>query len=126
VNVSVANYLENKVLDLVFRATSYAGQSTVYVQLHTGDPGEDGTANVASNSTRKGVTFAAASAGTSTSSADAAWTNVPASETYSHISLWDNSTGGNCLWYGALTASKAVSAGDNFTIASGSLTVSLD
>jgi hypothetical protein len=51
---------------------------------------------------------------------------VAGTETYSHISIWDDPTAGNCLWTGALTASKAVNAGDTFTIATGSLTVSLD
>lgn len=124
--MSIANYLEDKLLDLVFNGTSYAGQSTVYVKLHTGDPGEACTSNAAGETTRKAATVGNSSSGTVTSDADITWTNVSTSETYSHISLWDNSTGGNALWYGQLSSSKAVNAGDTFTIPSGSLTVSLD
>lgn len=124
--MSIANYLEDKLLDLVFNGTSYAGQSTFYVKLHTGDPGEACTSNAAGETTRKAATVGASSSGTVTSDADITWTNVSTSETYSHISLWDNSTGGNALWYGQLSSSKAVNAGDTFTIASGSLTISLD
>jgi len=60
------------------------------------------------------------------SSADAIWTSVAAGETYTHISLWDASTAGNCIFTGPLSASKTVNAGDTFTIPSGQLTVSLD
>ena len=123
--MSVANFLETTLLDLVFNGTSYSGQSTVYVKLHTGDPGEDCTGNAAGETDRAAVTFGAASGGTVTSDSAATWTNVSTTETYSHISLWSASSGGNALWYGALTASKAVNAGDTFEIASGSLTVSL-
>jgi hypothetical protein len=38
--------------------------------------------------------------------------------------MWDASTGGNCLWTGALSASASVTAGDTFEITS--LTLSLD
>lgn len=100
--------------------------SARYLKLHIGDPGEVGTANPATETTRKSITSAATSNGVFTSTNDLAWTNVAGSETYSHVSLWDASTAGNCLWSGALTASKAVTAGDNFTIPSGSLTVTLD
>jgi len=124
--VSVSNYLEDKLLDLVFNATAYSGQSTVYVKLHLGDAGEAGTTNAAAETTRAAVTFGASSSGTVTSDSDATWTNVSTTETYSHISLWDASSAGNCLWAGALTQSKSVTAGDTFTIPSGSLTVSID
>lgn len=124
--MSLANYLEDKLLDLVFNATSYAGQATVYVQLHTADPTDAGTTAVAGETTREAATFGASSSGTVTSDADILWSSVSTTETYTHISIWDASTAGNCLWTGALTASKAVTAGDDFKIASGSLTVSLD
>lgn len=127
--MTIANYAETKLLDAVFNHTTTGGglpTADVWVKLHTGDPGEDQTSNAATETTRKQVSMAAASSGSCSSDADISWTNVAASETYSHISIWDNSTGGNALWYGALSASKAVNAGDTFTIASGNLTATLD
>lgn len=118
--------LENTLLDLVFNAVSYAGQATAYTKLHTGDPGEAGTANAATETTRKATTFGAASSGQVATDADVGWTGVAGTETYSHISLWTASSGGTCIGSGALTASKAVIAGDSFTIPTGSLTFSLD
>lgn len=122
--MSLSNYSEDAVANAICNNTAFQVAQS-YVKLHTGDPGEDGTANAAGETTRKSASFGAASGGVCTSDADCAWTNVSTSETYSHVSLWDNSTAGNCLGSGALTASKAVNAGDNFTIPSGSLTLTI-
>lgn len=120
--MSISNYAENKLLDTI-RNQSFA-VTTAYVKLHTGDPGEDGTNNAATETTRKSVSWSSASSGTMSSSATLSWTNVAATETYSHWSLWDASSAGNCLWYGALSSSASVTAGDTFEITSLSLTLS--
>jgi hypothetical protein len=120
--MSISNYAENKLLDAL-RAQSFSVSNT-YIKLHTGDPGEAGTSNAATETTRKAVTFNAAASGSLGASAMVEWTNVAATETYSHWSMWDNSTAGNCLWYGALSSSAAVTAGDTFQITA--LTLSLD
>lgn len=128
--MSLSNYTEENWLKTLRgggNGTSYSAPAAIYTKLHTGDPGEDGTANAAGETTRKATTFAAPSnpAGTMASNADVQWTNVSTSETISHVSLWDASTAGNCIITGALSASKAVNAGDTFTIASGDLTLTL-
>lgn len=122
--MSIANYFETLLLKAL-RNESPAKEK-VYAKLHKGDPGEDGTANAAGETTRKQVTFAAPSGGSISTSADLEWTAVSTAETISHISLWDAISGGNCLWTLALAASKAVSEGDTFKIASGNLTLTLD
>lgn len=122
--MSISNYYEDALLNALRNVSPAV--AAVYVKLHTGDPGEAGTANAAGETTRKSASFSAASGGTMASSADILWTSVSTAETYSHVSLWDASSGGNCLWTGALSASKAVSVGDNFQLDSGQLTVSLD
>lgn len=123
---AISNYLETVLLDLVFNGTSYAGQSTVYVKLHTGDPGEAGTSNAATETTRAAATFGAASSGAIANDAAIEWTNVSTTETVSHISIWDASSAGNCLWKGALSASKSLTAGDNLSIPVGDLDITLD
>lgn len=120
--MSISNYLENAYLNTL-RNTSLS-VAAVYVKLHIGDPGEAGTSNAAAETTRKLISFSAASSGSMVSSATVEWTNVSTSETYSHWSLWDSSTAGNCLWTGALTTSAVMTAGDTFQITS--LTLSLD
>ncbi len=120
--MSISNYAENKLLETLAN-TSFSVANT-YIKLHTGDPGEAGTSNAATETTRKVVTWSAASSGSMATAALAEWTNVAATETYSHWSLWDNLTTGNYLWTGALSSSAAVTAGDTFQITT--LTLSLD
>lgn len=122
--MSISNYAELKILDHATGRAAWTAPTTVYVKLHLGDPGEDGTSNPAAETTRKSVAWNAASSGSIASSATLTWTNVSTTETYSHWSLWDNLTAGNCIWTGALSSSAAVTAGDTFEITS--LTLSLD
>lgn len=122
--MSISNYAELKILDHLTGTASWTAPTTVYIKLHTGDAGEAGTTNAATETTRKAATWSAASSGSIATSATLEWTNVAATETYSHWSAWDNSTAGNCLWTGALSSSAAVTAGDTFQITS--LTLTLD
>jgi len=116
-------YLANKFLDAVGNATAYSA-SNVYVKLHVGDPGAAGTANPATETTRKEVTFSAASTGSIASDVDVIWTNIAGSQDATHFTAWDNLTTGNFLFSGTITG-NAYTAGDTYTIASGSLTASL-
>lgn len=69
---------------------------TLYVQLHDGDPG-DGTANLCVETDRQAITLeASVEPYTVVNDASVSWTNLPANETASHISLWDASSAGNC------------------------------
>lgn len=122
--MAISTYLSDKLLDCVNSAAGF-NIASVYVQLHTADPGTAGTTSVAGNNVRKSAAFAASSALSKATNADVTWTSVSTTETYSHVSLWDASSVGNFLWSGALTAAKAVTAGDTFTIASGSLSLAL-
>lgn len=122
--MSISNYAELKILDHLTGRAAWTAPTTVYIKLHTASPGEDGTSNAATEATRKSVSWNAAASGAISASATLSWTNVSTTETYSHWSAWDNSTAGNCLWYGALSSSAAVTAGDTFEITS--LTLSLD
>ena len=127
--MSISNYLENAWANSIRgggNGTSYTAPAAVYVKLHTGDPGEAGTSNAAGETTRQAITFGAASNGVITSSALVEWTNVSTTETYSHVSLWDASTAGNCLAVGALAASKSVTSGDTFQLPSGQVTFTLE
>ena len=121
----LASGVANSLLTAVAKATNYTAPVAFFVKLHLGDPGAAGTANPAANTTRKSTTFAAASAGSISTSADVVWTSVSNTETYSHVSFWDASSAGNFIGSCALSASRAVTAGDDFTIPTGSLTLSL-
>jgi hypothetical protein len=124
--MTISDYLENKILDKVMRNVDFT-VTAVYAKLHIGDPGEAGTANPAGETTRKAITFgSAASGGLISNTALFEWVGVSTTETITHVSLWDASTAGNCLWSGPLAASKALTAGDTFRIPVGDLDISLD
>ena len=119
----VSSYLANAWLDALGNATSFS-VATVYVKLHVGDPGANGTSNAATETTRKAASFAAASSGSIASDAAITWTNISGSQDATHFTAWDNVSAGNFLFSGTITA-NAYTAGDTFTISSGALTVSL-
>jgi len=119
----ISAYLANAWLDALGNATSFS-VTTAYVKLHVGDPGSAGTSNAATETTRKAVSFAAASNGGLASDADVTWTNIAGSQDATHFTAWDNATTGNFLFSGTITG-NAYTAGDTYTISSGGLTVSL-
>lgn len=98
-----------------------------WIQLHVGDPGAAGTANPAGNTTRKPVSWAAASGGSKDNDTAITWTTgeVVSSEDYTHASLWSESVGGTFASSGVTTA-NAVTAGDEFEIAIGQIVKSID
>jgi hypothetical protein len=122
--MSISNYAELKLLEHITGKTAYTMPTTVYLKLHTGDPGEAATSNAATEATRKAASWGTAASGSIATSGTVEWTNVSTTETYSHWSMWDASTAGNALWSGALSTSAAVTAGDTFQVTS--LTLTLD
>ena len=116
-------YLCNSWLDALANNTSYA-VAQVYIKLHVGNPGAEGTANPATETTRKSVSFGAASTGAIASDADISWTNIAGSQDATHFTSWDNVSAGNFLFSGTITG-NAYTAGDTYTISSGNLSASL-
>ncbi|WP_433568076.1 phage tail fiber protein (plasmid) [Nocardia sp. CA-151230] len=107
--------LANKILDHLRGGTAWTQPAGLYVKLHTGDPGSAGTANASAVTTRSQATFGAASSGAiALTGTNPSW-SMTATETITHISVWDASTAGNFLWSAALSASKSVVNGDTLT-----------
>jgi hypothetical protein len=135
--MSKTNYLENKVLDAVLNNVSLA-VAQPYVALHTGDPGETGTANEATGANgvaRLAASFAAASGGSCANDVELLFAAATADlGTITYVSLWDTARAsgaaqsGNCLWSGPLGSpgSQAVPTGVQFRLAVGALVVSDD
>lgn len=124
-----SNYIENKLLDLTLAGTAFTAPTSWFGALHTADPTETGTGSPLASTPRMNMTaFNAAASATSVNSTQVVWT-CSSTGTVSHISIWDGSATAtaNCLYYGALTATKTVAnVGDTVTLASGALTISLD
>ncbi|HEY1119880.1 MAG TPA: hypothetical protein VGE43_19350 [Acidimicrobiales bacterium] len=95
-----------------------------YVQLHTGDPGAAGTANVATETTRQQISLAAASGGSVSTDTDTDWTGMAATEDPTNFSLWSAPTAGTFRGSGTVTTSGYTSGGD-WSIPAGDLTISL-
>lgn len=99
--------------------------AALYVQLHTAEPGADGTAAVAAEARRVAASFGSAAAGgLIANTADVAWSApLAANETYSHFSIWDAAVGGRCRWTGDMAPDVAATTGRAFTIPAGRLTL---
>lgn len=100
------------------------GAAYPWIKPHVGPPGAAGTANPAAETTRKQATYASASGGSLTTSAQLQWTNVAGSEDWTHFTAWSASSGGTFGFSGTITA-NAVTAGDTFTIPAGELDAAL-
>lgn len=109
--------------------TAYGGTGTsygtLYAKLHTGDPGSAGTSNASAETTRKVLTWSAASGGSRSISGTPTWSTWTAgTETLTHISLWDALTAGVFVRSIALTSSKVVNNGDDVVLSSLTLSIS--
>ena len=138
---AASNYLENKVLDHVLGegARTFTSPGTIYLALFK-ETGTGTLANLEAGTmtdeistsgtayARQGVNFSAASSGSAATNGTVTWTTATADwGTVTAVAVVDSATAqaGNVLFYGNLTASKAISSGDTFQISSTNLTVSL-
>jgi hypothetical protein len=111
----LTNFFVNKVIDHNLRGQSYTPPTNVYVQLHTADPGGIGTSSLSAVTTRKAAVLSAAANGGTVLTTDITWP-MTVRETITHISLWDATTGGNCLLTAELEEYKNVFSGDTYQL----------
>lgn len=95
-----------------------------WIKLHIGDPGANGTANPATETTRKQASWNSSSGGSVSNSGALTWTSISGSEDATHFTAWSASSAGTFGFSGTITA-NAYTAGDTYTIASGALTASV-
>jgi hypothetical protein len=140
-----SDFLENKLVDHIFRNTAYTMPTTIYVSLFTAAPTDAGggtevtggsyarvqvgPSTTAWNATQGGTS--GASSGTGGVTANAADTVFPTPTanwgTVTHFGIHDAVSAGNLLLWAPLTASKTVNNGDAAPkFLSGALTVTLD
>lgn len=143
---SMTDYLENKIIDALFRGQTYTMPATIYVSLHTAACSDSSTgtevsggsyARVAITSSlanwagtqSAGSTTASSGTGGTTSNNGAATFPAPTATwgVITHFGLFDASTSGNQLVCAALTVSKTVNNGDAApSFAAGALTFQVD
>jgi hypothetical protein len=120
---------DGEVAGLKFLTAQGGTISAIYVALCTSattpDDATAGTAVSGGSYARQPASFSTPASGSCSNSADLVFTGMPAC-TVAYVELYTASTSGTRIWYGPLASSKTVSAGDTFTIPSGSLVLSLD
>ena len=128
---ALSDYLENKIIDWLLRGQTFTPPATVYVGLLTAAPSDTGggtevsggsyaRVGVASSLANWAGTQAAASttasSGTSgTTSNNAVVTFPPPTANWgvaTHFAVYDASTAGNLLFFGALGTPKTINNGD--------------
>lgn len=118
VGMSVVN-LANRMLNHLTGNGTWTAPSGLYIQLHKGDPGASGVLSPSAVTTRKVATFgAASSAGIALTGTLPTWPRpaMTATETISHLTVWDASSGGNFLFSLKLNVPKSVVNGDGLAL----------
>jgi hypothetical protein len=95
------------------------------IQLHTGDPGAAGTSNVASVTTREGVTWNTPAAGAVTASNQPVWSSWAGTngQVITDISFWSAPTGGTFYMSIPLSTSVTMDTGNSLTLTSISVNI---
>jgi hypothetical protein len=143
---AMSDFLENKLVDHIFRGVTYTVPTTLYVALYTSAPSDSGagievpigtnayarkevisTAGSPVWANTQGVAGTATSSGTSgvTSNTSAITFIIPSGSwgTVTHFGILDAATGGNLLFHGALTVSQTVNTGNTVSFAAGALQI---
>ena len=133
--MSFCDYLEAKVLDHLFGATSYAVLGNLYLGLSTTTPTDAGanfTEPSGNNYSRvtsvnNPTNWPAASGGSKANGTAITFPTASGSwGTVTYFGIFDQASGGNLLATGELTVSKTISAMDTVQFAVSALTVTLD
>jgi len=129
---ALSDYMENKLIDQVFRNQVFSFPSTLYVGLFTAAPSDTGGGTEVSGGSYARVSVACslanwagtqAAASTSASSGASGTTSNNVSVTFpaptanwgviTYVGIFDAATSGNLLIWGALTINKTVNNADS-------------
>lgn len=120
-----SDYLENKILDHVFRNTVYTPPAIVYLALYTAAPTDAGGGTQVSTGgyARQPITFGAASGGAIANTSAVAFTASGGNfGTITHVGIFDALTSGNLLAWKAIT-SVVINDGDTLNFPIGDIDV---
>jgi hypothetical protein len=141
---ALSDYVENKVIDLLFRGQAFTAPSTIYVGLSTAACSDSSvgtevsggsyarvsiTASLANFAGTQSAGSTTASSGTGGQTSNNAAVNFATPTagwgTVTHWFLIDASSGGNLLVCATLTTSKTINTGDTVSFAIGAMTVTV-
>jgi len=139
---AMSDFLENKLIDQLFRGQAAPTTSTLYVGLLTAAPSDSGggtevsggsyaRASVTSSlanwagTQSAGSTTASSGTGGQTSNNNAITFPTPSAGwgTVTHFGIYDATSGGNLLFWGALTIAKTINQADTVTFPAASLSI---
>jgi hypothetical protein len=141
---ALSNYLENKLVDHIFRAQAYTAPATVYVALFTAAPSDSGggteitigsngyqrksvSCSLAAWAGTQGAGSQAVSSGTGgvTSNNAAITFDTPTGSwgTVTHFGIFDAASAGNLMLWGALTVQQTINTGNTVSFAAGQLQI---
>jgi len=134
---NASNYTETNIINSLLRGVTFPLASTVYVSLHTANPGETGGNEVSTAAWPAYVRKDAADGGAIASGWDSPTDgttknakqilypsmNGAGAVTVTHWALYDAATGGNLLAYAPLTTARTLNPGDVFVFDVNTLTV---
>lgn len=142
---AMSDYLENKLVDQIFRGQAYTFPSTLYVGLLTATPSDTGGGTEVSGNayarvavtnslanwagTQGAGTTVASSGATGTTSNNTAITFPTPTATWGTVvafGIYDAASSGNLLFYGTLSISKTINQADTVTFPAASLSLQLD
>lgn len=138
-----SDYLEGAILDWMCKRTTFpSAPTTLYISLHSADPGDTGASELTGGSyARASITTDTNNAtdvnfnakGTSGAqrtitnkatitfpTATGNWTNA------TYFAIWDASSAGNCLFSGTITGGVTVNNGNTLSLVDGNMTIGID
>lgn len=125
--MSVSDTYENDILNHILRNTTLTFDSTIFIGLHTADPGEAGTTAELTDSgyARKAISFNAATTSGATNNGQIDFNSiVDGTVTVTHFSLWTLVSGGTFIFSAAFSSSKQFIIGATPKILDTALTIS--
>lgn len=127
--MSLSNTFETNTLTWMLTADAVTRPTAWYLAAFTTDPAEDASGTEVSTSgtayARKSVTFTVTGDTASNSAAVEFDTATASWGTVTHIAVFDASTSGNMIAYGALDTSKAIATGDVLRVDAGALDITM-
>lgn len=135
--MNLSDYSENLIATWLAGSAAPAVLTTVYLDVHNGDPGESNSNNTSvyqtltGTSGRKAITptsssFSATGSNVTNSAEILLTSSAVAACTITHFSIWTASTGGNQIYSGSITSSPiniVISNRVSFAIGSIQITV---
>lgn len=143
---AMSDYLENKLIDQIFRGQAFAFPATLHVGLLTSAPSDVGggvevaggsyarvgvAASLANFAGTQAAASTTASTGTGGTTSNNAAITFPAPTanwgSVTHFGIYDAASGGNLLFYGSLGVAKTVNNGDAApSFAAAALSIQID